>query len=108
MKKMRVHKNENPEKDLYKAIVAISTLEEAKNFLRDLCTPTEIQSMTDRWLVVDLIKKNKSYREIAKQTGISVTTIGRVVRSLLLGENGYQTIYQRIAKSKVKRKGLTA
>jgi TrpR-related protein YerC/YecD len=83
---------------LYKAIAAIKTEEEAKNFFEDLCTPNEIQAMADRWRVVALIKSGKSYRQIYEETGVSVTTVGRVARCLLLGKGGYNLIQERVER----------
>ncbi len=91
------------ENDLFKAIASIRTEEEAKLFFQDLCTPTEIQAMADRWIVVPAIKENKPYRQIHDETGVSVTTIGRVARCLLLGEGGYNLIFSRL-KRKTKNK----
>jgi TrpR-related protein YerC/YecD len=85
---------------LFEAIAAIKDPKEAKNFLKDLCTPAEIQAMTARWRVVALLKKGKSYREIYQETKVSVTTIGRVARYLMLGEGGYHIIYERLAAKK--------
>lgn len=82
----------------FRAISLIRTPDEAKAFLQDLCTPAEIQAMMDRWRVVPLIKAGKSYRQIYQETGVSVTTIGRVARCLLLGEGGYDLIYERLLK----------
>lgn len=84
--------------ELLKALSLIQTTEEAKNFLDDLCTPAEIQAMADRWRVVALIKDGKSYREISAETGVSVTTVGRVVRCLTFGEGGYNLIFNRMRK----------
>ncbi|MCD6048179.1 MAG: trpR [Gammaproteobacteria bacterium] len=86
------------EQDLFKAIAALQTKEEVKKFLQDLCTPAEIQAMADRWRVVDLLKQDEPYRQIYEKTGVSVTTIGRVARCLLLGEGGYNLIYKRLHK----------
>ena len=74
------------------------SIDEAKQFLQDLCTPAEIQAMADRWQVVDLIKQGKSYRQIYEATGISMTTVGRVARYMMLGAGGYDLIYQRMLK----------
>jgi TrpR-related protein YerC/YecD len=63
------------------------TAEECRAFLRDLCTPAELQAMADRWAVVEALKGSLPYREIHRQSGVSVTTIGRVAR-LLSGGNG--------------------
>lgn len=89
---------------LYKAIAAIKTAEEARRFFQDLCTPTEIQAMADRWAVIEPIKIGKSYRQIYDETGVSVTTIGRVARCLNLGTGGYELIYERVNKKRKTKK----
>lgn len=58
-------------------------------FLRDLCTPAELEAMGDRWRVVPLLVKGVPYREIHELTQVSVTTIGRVARTLEHGAGGY-------------------
>ena len=70
----------NEETNLYKAILSIKDAEECKNFFNDLCTPSELEEFTSRWLIARLLDTKKSYREIASQTGASTTTIGRVAR----------------------------
>lgn len=60
-------------------------------FLEDLCTPAELEAMTDRWRVVPLLLEGVPYREIHDRTQVSVTTIGRVARTLERGAGGYAT-----------------
>lgn len=102
---MKIHKLQSdgksgqPEKSLFKAIALIQSAEEAQSFFQDLCTPTELQAMADRWQVVAAIKAGKPYRQIYEETGVSVTTVGRVARSLRLGEGGYHLIYSRLEKN---------
>lgn len=99
--KTRAHEeaqSEESEHLLYEAILALRHPEEAKKFFEDLCTPTERQAMADRWRVVDPIKQGLSYRSIYEQTGVSVTTIGRVARCLSLGAGGYNLVYERIKR----------
>ena len=45
--------------------------------------------MADRWAVVECLRRGLPYREIHRQTGVSVTTIGRVARYLAQGNGGY-------------------
>lgn len=102
--------SERVELHLLKAIVSIKTTDEAKCFLQDLCTPAELQAMADRWRVIPLIKSGKSYRQIYAETGVSLTTIGRIARSLMFGEGGYNLIYKRLekkdnAKNTIKKDG---
>ncbi|NQZ02098.1 MAG: helix-turn-helix domain-containing protein [Bdellovibrionales bacterium] len=70
-------------------MVGFSTVSEARAFLQDLCTPKELESLSDRWRVAQLIDKGMSYRDIAEKTSVSTATITRVGRSLKYGEKGY-------------------
>ncbi len=84
------------ERNLCSALAALQSADETRDFLRDLCTPAEIQAMADRWAVVDCLKRGLPYREIHRQTGVSVTTIGRVARFLLTGNGGYHAASRRL------------
>jgi TrpR-related protein YerC/YecD len=81
---------------LYQAIVCLDTPEECEGFLRDLCTPAELQALIDRWTVVRMLRQGLPYREIHDRTGVSVTTIGRVARFLADGFGGYQRVADRL------------
>jgi TrpR-related protein YerC/YecD len=91
------------ETSLYTAIAALRTPAEVKQFLEDLCTPTERQAMADRWRVVIPIKEGIPYRTIHEQTGVSVTTIGRVARYLKLGMGGYELALSRLEEDTARR-----
>lgn len=99
---MKTHRNVTArqealaENKLYSAIVALETAEECRAFFRDLCTPAEIQAMSDRWIVVDYLRRGLPYREIHRLTGVSVTTIGRVARFLADGSGGYAAALRRL------------
>ena len=84
------------ERALYQAILTLRTVEECRDFFKDLCTPAELQALADRWTVVGLLQQGRPYREIAKQTGVSVTTIGRVARYLEAGNGGYALAASRL------------
>jgi len=68
---------------------------EVRAFLEDLCTPAELEAMTDRWRVVPLLQQGVPYREIHDRTQVSVTTIGRVARTLDRGAGGYALAIKR-------------
>ena len=99
---MKTHENVSArqealaERKLCAAIAALRTPEECRSFLRDLCTPAEIQAMADRWTVVEYLKRDLPYREIHRLSGVSVTTIGRVARYLERGNGGYSTATRRL------------
>jgi TrpR-related protein YerC/YecD len=84
--------------DLCEAFLLLKTKAETFAFLKDLCTPQEINALTERWRVCKLLNQGElSYREIHHITGASLTTIGRVARFLKDEQyNGYITILNRI------------
>jgi len=78
------------------AFAALDDVGEVAAFLRDLCTPAELEAMADRWKVVPLLQQGVPYREIHERTGVSVTTTGRVARSLEHGHRGYAAAIKRL------------
>lgn len=84
-----------PLQALARALAALSRPEDVRAFLQDLCTPAELEAMSDRWRVVPLLLKGVPYREIHDLTEVSVTTIGRVARTLESGTGGYSTALRR-------------
>ena len=87
-------------KALATALAALKSAGEVRTFLQDLCTPAELESMADRWRVVPYLLDGVPYREIHDHTLVSVTTIGRVARTLEHGSGGYATAIKRTARTK--------
>ncbi len=100
MKKKSVKQkvSEEVHHQLYEAIATLKDAKEAELFLLDLCTPAELQVMSDRWSVVEPIVKGVPYRDIDEAKGVSVTTIGRVARCINFGAGGYKIVYERLKK----------
>jgi len=82
-------------KALAKALAALDRPEDVRAFLDDLCTPAELEAMADRWRVVPLLLEGVPYRDIHDRTLVSVTTIGRVARTLERGAGGYAKAVKR-------------
>ena len=72
------------------ALLALRGRDEVRALLLDLCTPAELEALSDRWRVVPLLLEGLPYREIHDITAVSVTTIGRVARCLGQGAGGYR------------------
>ncbi len=85
----------DPEASLYRAMLSLKSVEELRAFLRDLCTPAELEALSDRWRVIPWLRRGMAYREIHERTGVSVTTIGRVARFLAQGNGGYRLAADR-------------
>jgi TrpR-related protein YerC/YecD len=80
---------------LCNAFQRLATAGQVRAFLEDLCTPAELEAMSDRWKVVPLVAEGVPYREIHDRTLVSVTTIGRVARTLERGAGGYAAALKR-------------
>lgn len=80
---------------LANAFQRLGTAAQVRAFLEDLCTPAELEAMSDRWKVVPLVAEGVPYREIHDRTLVSVTTIGRVARTLERGAGGYAAALKR-------------
>jgi TrpR-related protein YerC/YecD len=92
MKRRTIHPEasaDSAETSLCRALLAMRDVGEMRAFLRDLCTPAELESLVDRWTVVPHVLKGMPYREIHEHTAVSITTIGRVARFLNQGNGGY-------------------
>jgi len=95
-----IRQEQQHERALWSAILALRSSDECRSFFRDLCTPAELQAMADRWAVVEFLQRGLPYREIHKLTGVSVTTIGRVARFLTSGNGGYRAVTERLSAAR--------
>ena len=87
---------------LMEAILSLKTKEEALNFFEDICTIKEIQDMSQRLQVAEMLHQNKSYIEISKETGASTATISRVNKCLNYGSDGYRNALIRLYEGGAK------
>ena len=82
---------------MYQAILTLRNVEECYAFFEDICTIKELQAMQQRFEVAGLLQQGCKYQEIVEKTGASTTTISRVNRALLYGNEGYHMTYRRLA-----------
>jgi TrpR-related protein YerC/YecD len=82
---------------LCEAFLHLKTPEECRLFLLDLCTPSEILALSERWKIARLLNEGVlSYREIHDRTGGSLATITRVARFLRQEPyQGYRVLLER-------------
>ncbi|MEO7062530.1 MAG: YerC/YecD family TrpR-related protein [Dokdonella sp.] len=84
------------ERSLCEALLTLRSVDEARAFLDDLCTPAEREAMRDRWSVVPHLVAGQPYWQIHEATAVSITTIGRVARCLEQGSGGYALAAKRL------------
>ncbi len=85
---------------LFDAILALKNKEELYIFLEDVCTVNELLSLSQRYEVASMLRKKKTYLEIAEETGASTATISRVNRTLNYGNDGYDMVFARLNPDK--------
>ena len=79
---------------LYETIMKLKDVEECCRFFDDLCTPTELRSMEQRFDVAVYLQQGMVYLDILEKTGASSATISRVRRAML--DNGAGGIMQQV------------
>ena len=86
-------------KNLYSAILSLENQDECRRFFEDVCTINELISISQRFEVAMMLRRSKTYSEIAGTTHASTATISRVNKCLTYGEGGYKTVIDRIKEN---------
>ena len=92
LNKIRGHQTDQ----LFKAILELKTIEECYEFFDDLCTISEMQSLSQRLEVAQMLNMKKTYDTIQTETGASTATISRIRRCVDYGSGGYNKILKRL------------
>lgn len=77
---------------LFQAILKLESVEECRSFFEDICTIKELQAISQRLDVAEMLSSGINYQEITKKTGASTATISRVAKCLNYGAGGYQLV----------------
>jgi TrpR-related protein YerC/YecD len=85
-------------KRLFKAILSLETEEECSAFFEDICTIKEIQDLSQRLAVADMLNSGEKYQKIEEDTGASTATISRINKCLNYGSGGYRTVLEKIGE----------
>lgn len=81
--------------NLFRTILDLGNLTEARKFFRDLLTEKELLEFAQRWKVAKMLSIGKAYVDIEKETGMSSTTIARIHRWLKNGMGGYRLMIKK-------------
>ena len=82
-------------KNLYSAILSLSSEEDCRMFFEDICTIKELETMSQRLEVARMLINGSTFNEIVAATGASTTTISRVKRCLNYGDGGYRRVIEK-------------
>ncbi len=90
---------------LCKALLSLRDMEECYAFLEDICTVSELKSLSQRLEVARMLDEQHTYDDIVSRTGASTATISRVKRCLNYGADGYQLVLERMKKNSGSNEG---
>lgn len=80
--------NEDDINLLYDVLVSVSSPDECRVLLEDLCTVKEVEQMAQRVKAAQLLIEGKTYSQVMEETDISSATLSRVSRCVQYG-SGY-------------------
>ena len=92
---MDIFESENA-KLLVSALLSLKNERECRDFLEDLMTSKEIVSLSQRLCVAKLLCEKGKYSDVARLTGASSATIGRVNRCIQYGSGGYRRALENL------------
>ncbi len=81
---------------LLEAFCSLGSAEEAEALLSDLCTPREIEDLSQRLEVATMLAAGASYVDVSRATGASSTTVSRVSKCLNGPTGGYRLVLGRL------------
>lgn len=81
---------------LLRAILSLENEEECAAFFEDICTIKEIQDLSQRFAVAEMLNGGEKYQKIEELTGASTATISRVNKCLNYGSGGYRAVLDKM------------
>jgi TrpR-related protein YerC/YecD len=84
--------------DLADAVLVLRSRDEAKRFLRDLCTLGELEALAHRWQIARHVDAGLPYLDIAETVHTSTATVTRVAHWLRHGAGGYALALERTSR----------
>jgi TrpR-related protein YerC/YecD len=84
--------------ELADALLVLRTRDEARRFLRDLCTVGELEALAHRWQIAGLVDSGRPYLDIADTVHTSTATVTRVAHWLRHGAGGYALALERTSR----------
>lgn len=79
----------------FDGILCLENRDECYQFFEDVCTVKELAAIAQRVEVAKMLREERTYIDIAKETGASTATISRVNRSLNYGNKGLDMVIER-------------
>ena len=69
-----------------------------KEFLMDILTPVEFETMALRWQIVKKLNKGETHRSVAGDLGLGISTVTRGSRELRNKNGGFHLMLKKLGK----------
>lgn len=83
-------------RDLYELFAAVENNKEAEMLLTDILTPQEIESLAERWQIVQELAKGSSQRDIAQKLNLSISKVTRGSRVMKYGTGAFARFMKKL------------
>lgn len=67
-------------------------------FIMDILTPAEFETMALRWQIIKRLNKGETHRAIAGDLGLGISTVTRGSRELRNKNGGFNLIFKKLGK----------
>ena len=84
--------------DVYRLFASVENEKEAEKLLQDILTPQELESVAERWQLIQELAKGTPQRTIAEKLGLSISKITRGSRMLQFGSGGFRKFLEKTRK----------
>ena len=90
--------------DLYRLFASVRTTKESEMLLKDILTPQEVETIAERWKLIQALASGMTQRDVAKKCGVSISKITRGAHELQYGSGGFAHFLKKLKKT-VRRYG---
>lgn len=85
-------------RELCELFASVRTHREAEMLLRDILTPQEIETIAERWQLIQAMASGLSQRKIATRCKVSISKITRGSRVMKYGTGGFKYFLRKLKK----------
>lgn len=87
--------NQNTD-NLFNGILTLKTVDECYAFFCDLCTPNELNMLSQRFEIAKEFRNGENFTNLSKKVKASSATIAKVKKELIYGNNGLAIVLDRL------------
>lgn len=82
--------------DLFTGILTLKNIDECYAFFCDLCTPNELNNLSQRLQIAKEFRNGENFTNLSKKVNASSATIAKVKKDLIYGNNGLAVVLDRL------------